>query len=177
MRYTISPKHIFLTGPKRIGKSTAVQKILTLIDTDGSLSLGGFRTYWDGDEGRKLYIAAAADRSAQTLLADRSGDNMVLYPEAFDEQGVSLLADTRGKGLILMDELGFLEEESPRFRHAVLAALDGDIPVLGVLREGNVPWHEPVKAHPRVAVYEVSLDNRDQLPSEIARILKPAISY
>jgi nucleoside-triphosphatase THEP1 len=167
--------HVFLTGPKRIGKSTAIQKTLSLLGKACPISLGGFLTYWGGEGDSSLYIADAGGQVAPTLLAERRDGSMSLFPEAFEVQGTGLLRKPQGANLILMDELGFLEKDSPYFRQTALARLDGDIPVLGVLREGHIPWHVTIKTHPRVTIYNVSLDNRDLLPQTIADVLKSYI--
>ena len=70
-----------------------------------------------------------------------------------------------------MDELGYLERNSFTFRQVVLDTLAGDIPVIGTLRMKDIPWHEQIKANPRVSILEVTLDNRDMLPHEIAALL------
>lgn len=167
--------HIFLTGPKRIGKSTAIRKALALLEQPAPLSLGGFLTYWDDTGEPSLYIADASGRTEPSLLAVRREAGMSLLPGVFDERGAALLQTTEKAHLILMDELGFLEQDSPRFQAAALACLEGDVPVLGVLREGDVPWHAPIKAHDSVTVYLVSQENRDALPSMIADALRRQI--
>ena len=54
------------------------------------------------------------------------------WPEVFDGLGVELLRAQPGS-LILMDELGFLEQDAAAFRREVLRCLDGSIPVLAVI--------------------------------------------
>ena len=164
--------HIFLTGPKHIGKSTTIQKIVGLLGKATPLSLGGFLTYWGGDDGACLYIADAGGHSAPVLAATRGDSGTVLRPQAFDVQGAALLRETQGAQLILMDELGFLEKDCTVFQQSVLACLEGGIPVLGVLRDGHILWHEPIKAHRHVAVYEVGLENRDRLPALVASVIQ-----
>ena len=163
-------KHIFLTGPKQVGKSTVIQKVITMLVDDGlsPLSVHGFMTFWDSKDASGLYIADAGRKGEPRLLGIRRDNGIELVPRAFDDHGAQLLTDAPGARIILMDELGFLEGESLHFQEAVFACLDGDVPILGVLREGDVPWHAPIKTHPGVSVYLVSQANRDALPAIIA---------
>lgn len=42
-------------------------------------------------------------------------------------------------GLLVMDELGLHEENVSEFYQAVRSALEGDVPILGVLQEADSP--------------------------------------
>ena len=70
-------------------------------------------------------------------------------------------------GLILMDELGFLEAEAGLFREAVLAALRGPKPVLGVVRQGLGVWGDA----PLGEVWEVTESDREEIPARLRQRL------
>ena len=74
----------------------------------------------------------------------------------------------RSADLLLMDELGFLERDALLFQREVIASLDGRTPVLGVLRDMEIPWHAPILAHPLVKTLRIDEKNRDALPERIA---------
>jgi nucleoside-triphosphatase THEP1 len=216
--------HIFLTGPRGVGKTTIITRIVKKLIADGACSadeIAGFRTAWfDVGGNDTLYIlpydasAPGAPGSHQLPdiaarpVAERDAVRRVLaiHPEVFDEDGVAILrasgvplSDVRESGvippdearpsgtfatdtdgsdayrqdarqskffptkLIVMDELGFMESSAAGFRGAVMDALGGGVPVLGVLRlEGN-PFLDAVKEHGRVSVVHVSESNRDML--------------
>jgi nucleoside-triphosphatase len=73
------------------------------------------------------------------------------HPEGFETVGVAAIETAlepgprpgRGRpppvGLIVMDELGFLEKDAPRFQAAVFRALSGPLPVIGVLKDTDAP--------------------------------------
>jgi nucleoside-triphosphatase THEP1 len=89
-----------------------------------------------------------------------------IHTEVFDEDGVAMLRATNPK-LIIMDELGFMESGARAFQKAVMDTLNGDAPVLGVMRwEGN-PFLDAVRAHEKVSVVEVNENNRDDLPAQL----------
>ena len=66
-----------------------------------------------------------------------------------------------------MDELGPAESQAAAFCGAVLAALDGDMPVLGVLQKADTAFLRAVASHPRVRVVTVTEENRDRLRQEL----------
>ena len=73
------------------------------------------------------------------------------------------LADTAGYEMLVMDELGPHEEQAAAFRQAVLRALDGDAPIIGVLQQAESAFLRQVAAHPNVRVITVTEENRDAL--------------
>ena len=68
---------------------------------------------------------------------------------------------------IVMDELGPSEAAALEFQKAVLAALDGDKPVYGVLQQADSEFLGRVAAHPRVRVVTVTEENRDRLRQQL----------
>ena len=96
-------------------------------------------------------------------------------PLIFEQLGVRLLTECPGADLIIMDELGYLERNSFTFQQVVLDTLARDIPVIGTMRKGDIPWHESIKYDSRISILEVTLENRDTLPCEIASMLSSYI--
>ena len=71
-----------------------------------------------------------------------------------------------------MDELGFLERCSPVFQRAVFTLLDGPAPVLGVLRRHEKsPFWGPVSRRADVRLLPLTVENRAEIPTELARLL------
>ena len=168
--------NIFLTGPVQIGKSTAIQRYLS---ANPAVRLGGFATknvpsLAEAAE-RDVYILppmwGKGDLLPSRLAARRRNGVWTLYPEVFDSVGTAFLAAEGPFDLLLMDELGRMELRSAAFRAAVLAALDGDVPVLGVMKPEGNPFLDAVRAHPKTAVLEVTEENRDGMPARITALL------
>jgi nucleoside-triphosphatase len=67
-----------------------------------------------------------------------------------------------------MDECGGLEREARAFQNEVLDALEGDIPVLGVVKAGLTGWTDEIRGHPKVRLLTVDRSNRDMMPLLIA---------
>ena len=155
-------RHLFLTGPKGVGKSTLIRGLLA----EESGRPGGFFTV--KHEGG-VYLLPAAGEGAFTP------ENLLFYcghggdPRRFDDLGCAALADTAGCGLLVMDELGPHEAEAVRFQAAVFRALEGDIPILGVLQQAESDFLDRIARHPQVTVLTVSPENRDALPAALRR--------
>ena len=159
-------KHLFLTGPKQIGKSTVLRKLLQ----DRDEKIGGFRTVRIPlEDGASIHMVAPSEREytdENRIFSRRKG---VLYidPSDFDRIGCSLLAASCDCDLILMDELGPNEADSDAFRQAVWNTLDGEVPVYGVLQVADSDFLDAVASRPDVRVIVVSEENRDDLPQHL----------
>ena len=157
---------LFLTGARGVGKSTCIDRVLGGI----ACPVGGFRTRFASDNRSLLLLSDVSDRDAR-IAAHFTGEGKIPVPETFNGYGVSLLSSIPAPGLLLMDELGFLERDALAFRCAVLDALDADTPVLGVIRQGALGWLDALRRHERVEVVTVTEENRDTLPGEIRKRL------
>ena len=154
-------RHLFLTGPKGVGKSTLIRDCLSR-ETG---RLGGFFTV--KHRGSVYLLRADTDEAPDAenfLFRCGCGD-----PGRFDALGCAALAGTEGCSLLVMDELGPHEAQAVRFQAAVFRALEGGIPILGVLQQADSDFLRRVACHPRVTVLTVSEDNRDSLGAALRR--------
>lgn len=186
--------HVFLTGDTQVGKSTAIGRALTLL---GRPAVGGFRTvslpcpeipkarfavyvlpgalpYLDPLE-ESLLQGFPLDRDH--LVAIRWGDSLfTTFPHAFVSGGLPLLReDPPGSKLLLMDEIGVFESRVPEFCRAILRRLDGDMPILGVVKNKRSDFLEQVRRHPKVRLLTVDTENRERIPQRICELLGPGI--
>lgn len=156
------PRHLFLTGQKRVGKSTLLHTLLA--DAGGPVS--GFYTVrsveiFQGRPSVHMLCAATGREPTEENLLFLCGIHDPHAPERFDRLGTAALA-VPGR-LIVMDELGPHEARADVFCRRVMELLDGDVPVLGVLQQSDSPFLQAVARHPRVEVVEVTEENRDAL--------------
>ena len=157
-------KHIFYTGPRGIGKSTLLQKHLAQFQ--GVFT--GFRTVkvprGDSFSVHMLPVDKKEMPTEENLLFYR-GEKRAYEQNAlrFDAIGCRYLADLEGAELIVMDELGSAESAAKAFQDRVLELLDGEIPILGVLQEGESAFQQRVATHPNVELIYVTEENRDSL--------------
>ena len=155
-------RHLFLTGPKGVGKSTLIRDFLAR-ETG---RLGGFFTVKQQGSVYLLRAGAGEAPDAENFLfrCGCGGD-----PGRFDALGCAALADTEGRSLLVMDELGPHEAQAVRFQAAVFRALEGKIPILGVLQQADSDFLRRIAGHPRVTVLTVTEDNRGSLGAELLR--------
>jgi len=165
---------IFLTGDRGVGKSTALRRALK----GCGMGIGGFMTDFGDtryEENKSLWLLPWGDTpdfSRGEVCARLGPGGRQVFPEVFDRLGAELLrraGEDPACGLILMDELGFLESEAGIFRAAVLDILTGPKPVLGVVRQGMGVWGDA----PFGEVWTVTEENRDAIPSRLRLLLSP----
>ena len=168
-------RHIVLWGERGVGKSTLARRLLE----EWRGPVRGFVTRSsppDADGFRSIYLHAADDPAPVEHTCNRVGrtnrTEHTMWPEVFDQMGVELLRAQPGS-LILMDELGFLEQDAAAFRRQVLRCLDGNTPVLAVIKhKTHIPFLQEIRSHPRVQLYQVTEENRDDLQAELSPLIR-----
>ena len=131
-------KHLFLTGPSGIGKTTIIRQAL------GSAAgyAGGFITerVTDGDgrvEGFVLYPAAAAighDGFDGLRFLDLGTTPPRKDNEVFRESAAQMLREAEYYPFVMLDEIGGFEMLIPQFRNELAQLLNSDAPIIGVIK-------------------------------------------
>ena len=164
--------HVLLTGEIGSGKSTAFAKTLALL---GGVKALGLQTHYpqqrDAQE-RTLYLRAWGERENGQFLTHLPGGDTQACAAVFDTLGCALL-EQAGKqaDVIVIDEIGRLESGAHLYHRALCACLDGDTPVLAVVRKHKAAWADIVRSHPKAALIEVTEENRDDVPARAAALL------
>ena len=156
--------HVLICGEQGVGKSTLIKKLLDGSDRPVSgLCTKILNTREDGF--REFFMfppfePEKAVRFAETRQGERRIDSSV-----FETFGLELLSRCRPGDIILLDELGFMERNSPLFCARVLELLDGDITVLAAVKSTNkdVDFLNRVRSHPNADLYPIDVSNRDSL--------------
>ncbi len=160
--------HVFLTGPKQVGKSTLLNAILASF----SGKLGGFRTvrlhsYLPGHYTVHLFSPHEEPKPTEENLLFVCGKPGADTIDRFERLGCAALRSSVEADLLLMDELGPHETEAAGFQEAVWNAVEGEIPVLGVLQEADSAFLKKIARHPNVFLLHVTEENRDALAERI----------
>ena len=176
----IQKPHIVLCAPKKTGKTTLIRRIIQEAGapaTGSPMPVYGFQTKkFAGSDGINQISMFPADREKTDsatreahYIGSTGGRVIDVCAETFDAYGTALIQSARPGGLLVMDEIGHMEKDASLFLRAVFEALDGDIPVLTSVRYTTTPvdYLERIKHHPRVRLYMLTEENRDDAYAEI----------
>ena len=167
--------HLFITGEKGVGKSYALTRYLQGIEQ----SYHGIRTYMSPPKADGLcHIYGGAykdpplyDEAHLIGRRDQPGRPQAITA-TFEGLLLGILEEAAAEAeIIVIDECGFLEREAERFKAKIFDLLEGETPLLGVLKRYPDPFLQGIAAHPRVLLLEISVDNREGIPKLIAENL------
>lgn len=157
---------IFLTGERQIGKSTVIKKVLSQLDP--GISTGGFFTVAGEKDVLIFDVSDPADPG--TKVGERKIGGIT---EAFDTRGVEILKNAEGKDLIIMDELGWMEQNAALFLCELRKILGSGADVLGVIRANcSSPTCRAVMNTEDSEIIYITGENRDSAADIIFRKIK-----
>ena len=156
-------RHIIITGRNGVGKSALIQTLSEKI----TLPISGVITKKEApraDGYSPVYIHRYGEKRHYTeencIGLCREGSS-IPFPEVFDRFAESL--DLPMDGVIVLDELGFLESKATVFTGAILRLMNEAPLILAAVRDKDTPFLNALRAHPRADVYRIDVDNRDLL--------------
>jgi len=153
---------IFLTGPKGIGKSTIVQKVLQNVP----LRAKGIITEKHGD----TVVARTIDGSAITTIGSKKQNVMIPLEEGFTILSSFLESlEFSNDEIFVVDEIGFLESNHTEYRESLNNALERCTHAICVLRLGIDNYVHP--NHMSVLL-NVNLHTRSRLADQIISVFK-----
>ena len=167
-------EHILLCGRRRSGRSAMIRRLLEGI----SAPVFGYETRTLGtrpDGYHEIYLypygQEESPRREENHAADYNSRDRVIRPAVFDGPGVACL-NARKDGILVMDEIGFLESEAEEFCKTVLRKLDGELPIQAAVREGmETDILLRVKAHPSARVIRMEPERFDEIYEELAPVV------
>jgi nucleoside-triphosphatase len=165
---------ILLTGPPGVGKSTIIRQVVGRL---GSRS-GGFFTQEVRVDGQRTGFEVVTLSGQTAVLATRDPAPAFAREAALGRYRVNLAAIDElvipalqtalaQEQIIVVDEIGPMELFSAPFYELVLQLLDSHVPITGTIVQRPHPLADRVKAHPRVRLWPVTLENRDGLGEEL----------
>jgi nucleoside-triphosphatase len=164
-----------LTGSPGAGKTTIIREAIARLKARA----GGFYT-------QEIRIGGVRQGFQITTL---NGQNVILSHvdihspnrvgkygvdiDNLDKVGVAALYQAiKESDLIVIDEIGKMELLSPRFREAVLKAINSGKKILGTIMLNPHPFANEIKKYPQVKVIRVSRANHVQVLNEILNWFK-----
>ena len=172
-------KNLIVTGLPGTGKTTLIRKVLERLPP--GMTASGFYTAEIRESGERVGFAVSTLDGQNGLLAHvRFGGRARVGRYGVDVErfeGLVLpLIEAGRAGLYVVDEIGKMESFSRAFCDKVRALLDSRAPVLGTVALKGGGFIAEVKARDDVALFEVTVKNRDVLPGEILRILSSGLN-
>ena len=157
-------RHILICGAVGVGKSTLVSRLLE----NSGRHVSGYVTRImkrRPDGWHEIYMFAPGQEDRAVYLAECDTVSRRVNTGVFETLGTELLSRVSPGDIILMDEIGFMEETAPAFTSRVLELLDGDITVLGTVKNSHPDseYLNAVRNHPNVDLYSITRENRDGL--------------
>lgn len=164
--------NLFLTGEIRVGKSTILKNILKKTN----LSIGGYITERSIKENIKTFtIKSLYDGIEKHTISKKNikDGSKEIFIDSF-KMGITSILDNslKDKDLIVLDELGFMENDIQIFTSKVYELLDSEKPVFGVLKDYDCEFLNTIRNREDVIVKEITKENRDTIEGEIINILK-----
>lgn len=168
--------HAMIVGEQGVGKSTLIRKVLQEVQ----VSLCGYVTRKeDGVRcpklGDPIYIYEVGEPCRQTednLVGHSLDRKPVVYPEAFDRFAERLKKLPADAELILMDEIGVMEQRSEAFCKEVFRLLEGDRPIVAAIKYKDRPYLNQIRNHPRCRCFWIHDGNREELVEEVTAFVK-----
>lgn len=159
-------KHLFLTGEKKIGKSTAIKQFLASEQPDFS----GYQTQPviinQRVRGYALHCFEPIDEEENdVIISVRAGACCnIKVAGIFDRIGVAMIqaAINAQAELVVIDELGKLEDDAYLFQEAVVKLLDSQHKILGVLQKKESKMSALLNEREDCEIIEINEENRDQ---------------
>jgi nucleoside-triphosphatase len=168
-----NPLRILLTGPPGCGKTTVILRTLGLLSHPAA---GFYTEELRSSEGGRLGFDVVALDGQRGPLARAGGEGPRVGKYAVELssfENVGLRAVKAGLGephtLLVIDELGKMEFLSAAFVTLLERAFQSPNPLLGTILYRPHPLADRFRQAPGVESIQVTRQNRDALPVELAR--------
>ena len=173
-------KHILITGKPGVGKTSVIKKIIPLL----GISAGGFFTEeirvmdrrmgfrivtLDGEESIMAHVDFNSNYKVGKYRVDLDSFEKVALP--------AIEKAMKDKSIIVVDEIGKMELFSTKFRELIRNILDGEKPLLCVIKENSDTFTEEIKNRRDVDLVAVNYENREGLPEKVLEMLKGMKKY
>ncbi len=171
--------HCLIVASPGVGKSTLIRRVLEELDRP----VFGYvtrkeRHEWDETLGHPIYIYPAGQperRSGENLVGHCKDRRPTIYAEVFCRFAPHLWEPVPSDGVIILDEIGFMESASPAFCDGILHLLDGDIPVIAAVKDKDTEFLRRIRNHPKAKCFPLTESNREQTYHAVLQEMKRSL--
>lgn len=164
--------NLFLTGEVGIGKSTILRNVIERIN----LSIGGYITERKTQDYITTFIVKSLYNSMEEhIIANINTINKSkkIYKDSFEIAMSSILENSlKSRDLIVLDELGFMENDIDIFTSKVYKILDSKKPVFGVLKDFDCQFLNNIRSRDDVIILEVTKESRNTILNIVIDVLE-----
>ena len=170
-------KHIVLCGQRQVGKTTMTQRLMREI----LVPVYGFRTKImsvDEDGTHHIYMYPAGSGDGVMEESNHIGDcrmtDRTVNLRVFEDLGVRLLREAKTDGVIIMDELGFMEAGAKNFCEEVLQAFDGETPILAAVKDTRhaAEFLGRIRNHKNAELFMLTRENYGEVLEQVLPIVR-----
>lgn len=170
--------NIFLTGESGCGKSTMINLILDSLN----IRYSGYRTlhYYINGQDKGFYINGYEEVEGNySPISIKIGENKCFgIKETFEIVGSEILRKSRenyNTKLILMDEIGVLENDASKFKDEIIKCINSDHVVIGVIKKKDSEFLNCIRLNKGNIIIDIedkSNDERELIINKIITIIK-----
>jgi len=167
-------KNLLLTGRPGCGKTTVIKKTIALL---GQVKVKGFYTTEIRSIATRVGFRITTLNGKQGILAHvnfQSEKKVGKYGVCLKDIDAIIVPSIRPNQhthLIIIDEIGKMECYSENFKKATVEAVESDAVILGTIAIKGSPFIESLRRRPDIEIIEVTSENRNRLPEEIAKLI------
>lgn len=166
---------ILLTGEPRVGKSTAIKKIINSI---GIEHFGGFYTEEIRADGERTGFQIITLNGEKGKIADVNFESplkisrykikldfleKIAIPELYNAMNLNKI--------IIVDEIGPMQVFSKNFKNVISELIHSNSTFLGTIFLKPYDWINEIKQNSNIKIVRLDMSNRDNVPSDICKIL------
>ena len=169
---------LLLTGSPGVGKTTVIRAVMERLD---EVTCAGFYTEEKRHAGQRIGFRINTLSGAEGNLASvgRKEPTVGRYSIHVEEFEALILPNLdpaiTPADLYVIDEIGKMELFSFKFRTSLIALLAQPTNLLATIAKEGKGFVEQIKSRNDIELIEVTRQNRDRLPEEIARRIKTAL--
>ncbi len=162
---------VLLSGEPRVGKTTALKKIIEMIGKDNCV---GFYTEEICDEFNRIGFDCVSLDGKRRRIADinfncdtRIGRYGVDI-DAFEDFAMQIINHSNSSNkIIIIDEIGPMQVLSLKFKQIINSILTGSNYVIGTIFYKNHPDIDEIKRTPGIKIYTITKENRDTVAEDV----------